>query len=510
MFPSDNNFETEVTLERTANPIADEEPFKILLLGDWSGRNFINSSSSNWFELRPIEIDRDNFEDVLGKFQIKLDLDLKNDTDSSITIDIKEFDDFHPDNIFQQLPYFSYLRDIRRRLLNPDTFNNAAREVRSWLDSPIDEINDQKDCVKSSEVPIDSDNLLDQILSQTSENENSSPRPQITVKSELNVLIGKLIKPFLVQTDEKEQSNLLKIVDDVTGDLMHQIIHHPRFQAIESAWRGLYFLVRRTETNSDLKIFLYDIGKEQLSNHLKSFDNLADSEFYNLITGKNVQNFDEHNWSLICGNFEFTTNVQDVAALMRLAKISSVANAPFISCLTFKTFNNFLLNQESSDFLLDEVEAKLWDTLRSIPETSYLGFALPRFLARLPFSDDTDPLETFSFDELKFFNTESKYVWTNPVFGCAFLLAQSFSLFGWEINNNFQLQIDDLPFHNYTENGETYIQNSLELTLNQKECISFMDLGFMTFISFQNSDFIRLTRFQSISKASPFLNGKWS
>ncbi len=101
MFPADNNFETEVTLERNATPIADEEPFKILLLGDWSGRNFSASSTSDSFDSRSIEIDRDNFDDLLGKFQIKLDLDLKNDADSSVTIEIKEFDDFRPDNIFK-------------------------------------------------------------------------------------------------------------------------------------------------------------------------------------------------------------------------------------------------------------------------------------------------------------------------------------------------------------------------------------------------------------------------
>lgn len=503
MFPADNNFEAEVTLERNATPIADEEPFKILLIGDWSGRNFSASSPSDSFDSPLIEIDRDNFEEVLRKFQIKLNLDLKNDVDSSVTIDIKEFDDFHPDNIFQQLPYFSHLRDIRHRLLNPETFNSAAREVRSWLDSSIVEKNEQKDSVQPSQVPVDSDNLLDQILSQTS-NSEISPKPQTTVKSELNSLIGKLVKPFLVQTDEEEQSKLLGIVDEVTSDLMREILHHPRFQAMESAWRGLYFLVRRTETNSALKLFISDTGKDNLSNHLKSVENLSNSEFYNFVNG--------NNWSVICGNFEFNIDVNDAAFLMRLAKICGDANAPFISYIKPKSFDNSLLESDDTKFDLsfDEVETKLWDSLRSIPDSSYLGFALPRFLARLPFGENTEPLETFSFDELNNSRTANKYIWTNPVFGCAFLLAQSFSLNGWEMEGNFQQQIDDLPFHTYQENGETHIKNSLEFTINQNECICLMDSGFMTFITFQSSDLVRLTRFQSISNISPSLSGKWN
>ncbi len=501
MFPADNNFETEVTLERNATPIADEEPFKILLLGDWSGRNFFTSSTSDSFDSRSIEIDRDNFEEVLGKFQIKLDLDLKNDSDSLVTIEIKEFDDFHPDKIFQQLPYFSHLRDIRRRLLNPDTFNNAAREVRSWLDSSVEEKKDQEDFAQTSEVLINSDNLLDQILSQTSDGK-ISPKPQTTVKSDLNTLIGKLVKPFIIQTDEEEQSKLLGVVDEVTSDLMREILHHPRFQTMESAWRGLYFLVRRTETNSQLKLFISDTGKDKLSNHLKSVENLSNSEFYSFING--------NNWSVICGNFEFKIDVNDAAFLIRLAKICANANAPFISYLKPKSFDNSSSNDTKFDLSFDEVETKLWDSLRSIPESSYLGFALPRFLARLPFGENTEPLETFSFDELNSFRAVNKYIWTNPIFACAFLLAQSFSRNSWDMEGNFQQQINDLPFYTYQENGETHVKNSLEFTFNQSECINLIDSGFMTFITFQSSDLVRLTRFQSISNISPSLNGKWS
>ena len=211
-------------------------------------------------------------------------------------------------------------------------------------------------------------------------------------------------------------------------------------------------------------------------------------------------------WSFICANYEFTIDVPDTALLMRLAKISSDGNAPFISYLNLNSIAN-KTEQNSFKFLFDPPNAELWDSLRSIPESSYLGFAFPRFLARLPYCEDAEPLETFSFDELKSSFLENKYTWINPVFGCAYLLARSFSLNGWEMADNFQFQIDDLPFFTYQENNQINIQNSLEFTLNQNECINLMDLGIMTFIAFQNSDFIRLTRFQSISNTSFPLNG---
>ena len=71
---------------------------------------------------------------------------------------------------------------------------------------------------------------------------------------------------------------------------------------MESAWRGLYFLVRRVETNSDLKYFIFDISKENLSSNLKSIDNFSDSSFYKFIL-QNEETSAEYNWSVVCGNY---------------------------------------------------------------------------------------------------------------------------------------------------------------------------------------------------------------
>ncbi|MGI8640143.1 MAG: type VI secretion system contractile sheath domain-containing protein [Pyrinomonadaceae bacterium] len=512
MFPSDTDFETEVTLESKANSLADDEPFCILLLGDWSGREF-HSTSSDSFESRPIEIDRDNFDDVIRKFGIKINLDLQSNVNSTVTIYIEEFDDFHPDKIFQQLSYFSHLRDIRRRLLDPDTFNNAANEVSSWFNSSGEEktVSIEKS-VQTSESQTVPDNLLDQILNQTAQSD-FAPQTQTAESSELSALIGKLVKPYLIHADEEEQAKLVAIVDEATGKLMREILHHPQFQALESAWRGLYFLVKRVETDADLKIFLYDISKTELSDNLKSVDNLADSSFYRLLNDDAFDNSAAKNWAVICGNFDFHVNVDDTAMLMRLAKISKVFNAPFISHIIPKSFDNYLLSQVSNtnfDISFEPNETRLWDAIRSIPESSYIGLAFPRFLARLPFGEKTEPLETFAFEEFDTSFAANKYLWINPVFACALLLAESFSLQGWAMENRFQNQIDNLPFHIYQEDDETPIKKSMEVVLTQKVCLDLLELGIMPFISFQNSDIIRLPRFQSISLSVPFLSGKWN
>ena len=126
MFPSNTDFESEFTFENAAVPLPDEPPFHILVLGDWSG----NSSRKGLNERQPILIDRDNFDDVLKKLNIGLDLVLSGDENSILRLQFAELDDFHPDNLFRNVALFNDLRDVRRRLANSDTFDSAAVEVR--------------------------------------------------------------------------------------------------------------------------------------------------------------------------------------------------------------------------------------------------------------------------------------------------------------------------------------------------------------------------------------------
>ncbi|MDX7421337.1 type VI secretion system contractile sheath large subunit, partial [Klebsiella pneumoniae] len=52
---------------------------------------------------------------------------------------------------------------------------------------------------------------------------------------------------------------------------VNQIIHHEEFQKLESAWRGLSYLVNNTETDEMLKIRFMSISKQELGRTLKRY-----------------------------------------------------------------------------------------------------------------------------------------------------------------------------------------------------------------------------------------------
>lgn len=507
MFPSGNDFESEFTFEQSAVPLPEEPPFHVLLLGDWSG----NLSKKALDQRRPVVIDRDNFDDVLKKLNVGIELDWQGD---NLPLLFAEIDDFHPDNIFQQVSLFSKLRDIRQRLLNSDTFDDAANEVRSWFLNTQVEVKDTEIQPEINDAPpIESGNLLDMILTQPGETSTSSIS-QTVDNSELGRFISKIVSPHLIKIDENEQSNLVAAVDETISEMMRTILHHPKFQSLESSWRGLYFLLRRLETDVDLKIFILDVSKAELMDNLKENQSLADTFLYRQLITEALEIQGGESFAVVGGNYSFSVNVDDVASLMRISKIAQAANAPFFSYIHPEIFGfgDFSDQLESSrfKFLEDTNEGKLWTALRSASESDYLGLSPMKVLARMPYGNSANSIETFAFEEFTEIKTHQNYLWMNPCFVLILLLAQSYRLYGWQMGQNFQTNVDNMPMPLFQEDGETITKPCAEIVLTESMLDAILEQGLMPLISFRNSDKVRLGRFQSISVSKPNIKGGWN
>src|ERR1700756_2004649 len=64
-------------------------------------------------------------------------------------------------------------------------------------------------------------------------------------------------------------------IDHKLSDQINLILHHERFQQLESAWRGLHYLVNNTETDEMLKIRVLNISKKDLGKTLRKFKGTA-------------------------------------------------------------------------------------------------------------------------------------------------------------------------------------------------------------------------------------------
>ncbi len=157
----------------------------------------------------------------------------------------------------------------------------------------------------------------------------------------------------------------------------------------------------------------------------------------------------------------------------------------------------------------DAEGSRVWEALRKLPEASYLGLALPRFLLRLPYGADTVPTETFEFEEMEEIPKHEQYLWGNPSFACVCLLAQTFSESGWDIRHGIIQDIEDLPLHVYEEQGESLTKPCAEVVLTERAAEKILDKGIMPLLSFKNQDKIRVARFQSLADPPTYLAGRW-
>jgi len=506
-FNYDDNESIATMEEEFAIQVSDDDPFHVLLMGDFSGRGSKDDegSKTNIRQRRPIEIDRDSFDALMKKLNVVLWLNFEDN--SFLNLRFTDLEDFHPDRIFQQVPLFSKLRDTRRGLLNPNTYEITAKEVRGWAEVEAKE--ETQEPITERALP--ADDLLAQLLSEA---QTAKPQTKPREITEISALISAAVKPYLVHTDEAEQSRLVSAVDEATSELMRKILHHPHFQALESAWRAVYLLVRRVDTDDDLKLFLLDVTKEELANDLKNTDDLSETAYYKWLVEDAIETPGANAWAVVCGNYRLQPVIDDVAMLIRIGKIAGASGTPFIAkgcykILGAKSFES-LADVDEWGLPEDSKEFQLWNTLRSMPESAYIGLAIPRFLTRLPYGADTDPTESFSFEEFYESDNHENYCWANPSFVCALLLSQSFASFGWDMENGMLQDVDGLPMHFYTEDGETKPKPCAETVLTLKAAEKILENGLMPLLSFKDSDRIRLARFQSIAHPSKPLRGRWN
>jgi type VI secretion system protein ImpC len=354
-------------------------------------------------------------------------------------------------------------------------------------------------------------NLLDSILSKP---EGGAPAPKMAPSGELADLIGEIVRPHLVSVDENRQKDLVSAVDEATSELMRKILHDHAFQSLEVAWRGLYFLVRRAETSTELKIYILDLAKDELADDLKSVGDLADSKLFRVLVEDTQDTPGGEPWSVIAGNYAFLPVVNDVAALMRIGKLAVAANAPFISHMRPDVLGIRSLHEhpDASSWKMDGSadSVKLWSALRKSAESEYLGMTMPRLLARLPYGYETDPLESFALEEFAGEPEHENYLWMNGCFAAALLLARSFSDYGWEMGRHLIQDLEDLPLHMYKSGGETVYQPCGEALLTQSSCERLMEYGMMPFVSYKNTDKVKLARFQSIREPISAIGGRWT
>ena len=287
-------------------------------------------------------------------------------------------------------------------------------------------------------------------------------------------------------------------VDAASSALMRAILGHPQFQALEAAWRSVFFLLQRLDTGLELKLYLIDITREEMLDATSS---------------GHPQLIAREGWSAAACLHSFQPTPEDFAVLASLAGLARTAGGPLLAGMDPRLMGceSMAATPDPDDWKspLEERSAQAWRELRAHPDARWIGLAMPRILLRLPYGRATSAAESFDFEEMPQPPVHEAYLWGSPAVACVCLLGQGFNIRGWQLHPGLRNQLDGLPVHNYRVDGEPRMTPAAETWLTDRVAAKILAQGVMPLASSRSTAAILLVQMQSIADPPQALAGPW-
>ncbi|OMH38675.1 type VI secretion system contractile sheath large subunit [Motiliproteus sp. MSK22-1] len=303
-------------------------------------------------------------------------------------------------------------------------------------------------------------------------------------------------------------------IDKRLTDQVNQILHNEEFQKLEGAWRGLHHLVNNTESDEMLKIRVMNISKKDLHKTVKKFKGTAwdQSPIFKKFYEEEFGQFGGEPYGCLVGDYHFDQSPPDVELLGEMAKISAAVHAPFIAGADPKVMQmdswQELSNPRDLTKIFQTPEYAGWRSLRESDDSRYIGLAMPRFLARLPYGAKTDPVEEFDFEEDTENADHRNYTWANSAYAMAVNINRSFKMYGWcsrirGIESGGA--VENLPTHTFpTDDGGVDMKCPTEIAISDRREAELAKNGFMPLVHKKNSDFAAFIGAQSLQKPTEY------
>lgn len=335
-------------------------------------------------------------------------------------------------------------------------------------------------------------------------------------KKGVEAFITELLKPKRAdqKVDRAAVDVMIAEIDQKLSAQVNEILHHTEFQRLEAGWRGLKFLVDRTDFRENIKVEVLNASKGDLIADFEDTPEIPKSGMYRLAYSNEYGVFGGKPYGLICGNFDFGPGPQDIALLQKCAAVSGMAHAPFISNASPQMFGqeSFLTLPNMNDLkaYFEGPQYARWRSFRESEDSRNVGLCVPRFLLRLPYSPNTIPVEAFTFEEDVVDHHES-YLWGYSSIALASRVADSFAKYRWcpnIIGPQSGGAVEDLPLHDYQAMGEGVTKIPTEVLLTERREYELSDEGFIGLVMRKGEDNAAFFSANSAQKPKNFGNSK--
>jgi type VI secretion system protein ImpC len=341
-------------------------------------------------------------------------------------------------------------------------------------------------------------------------------RARAEVESGVRTLAEQALRETTVVSDDVIGTikALIAEIDSKLSEQVNLIMHSERFQQLESAWRGLHYLVNNTETDEMLKIRVLNISKKDLGKTLKKYRGVAwdQSPIFKRVYEQEYGQMGGEPYGCLVGDYYFDHTPGDVELLGQIAQTAAAAHAPFLAAAAPSLMGmdswQELANPRDLTKIFSAPDYAAWRSLRESDDAKYIGLAMPRFLSRLPYGAKTNPVEEFEFEEETGSGDHSKYTWTNAAYAMATNITRSFKQFGWctairGVESGGA--VEGLPVHTFpSDDGGVDMKCPTEIAISDRREMELANSGLMPLVHRKNTDVAAFIGAQSLQKPTEY------
>ena len=307
----------------------------------------------------------------------------------------------------------------------------------------------------------------------------------------------------------------IKEIDELLSAQLNEVMHAPEVQKLEGAWRGLQYLVANTDTSTMLKIKVLNVSKKDI---LKDFGaNRNDWEaayIFRKVYEEGHGTLGGEPFGCLVGDYEITRHPEDMALLTNMSNVAAVAHAPFLAAASPALFNwesfTELAGPRDVAKIFDNDAYVAWKDFRKSDDAKYVGLCLPHVLMRLPYGQETSPVEEFEYEEKVDGRDHKKYLWGNAAYALATRITDAFARHEWcaairGVEGGGL--VEGLPAHTFkTDDGDDTVKCPTEIAITDRRENELAQLGFIPLSHYKGTTNAVFMATQSANQPTKYLD----
>jgi len=455
-------------------------------------------------------LEADDLDEVLKRHRPKLDIAVDNRLTAgggrlSASLSFTSLRDFNARAIADQVPEVARALEAARTLRAGGSAAEILADLPDTPSEPAASPTDRSDTGPTPSAPAPApapaakttakntgktgDDTLDRIFDLVDggaapSQPETKPEDTGAAARAVSSFIGSMGRRSSAETSGSNGEALRRLEAAIAAQL-GEILDHPEVRALEQAWRGLRFLMRRADRRADVFVDLINASKQDAGETLRGL--LVDA------AGDLPAGF-----GLILSLHDHGSGPGDIAALQALTEVAAEIQVPVLASAA----PDFPKASEGTDIaalrdpetLFDTDAHQPWRSLRAKPVSRWLGVVFNRFQLREAVDLGAD--RAFGFSGA---GPAGTMLEAGGALAVAALVAESQRDSGWPTDlTGGDRVLDGLPL--YPAVGPNRSVSAVAATLRADAAGSFANAGLIALVGHADRDLVRIVRTPSAHK----------